>query len=104
MVIAEDLRAISGDQASLLADAANHSHSPAYASENCDGFFFKIEEGNRAGMQLLRGERVSMCACLNHRLIMDPSTSRRTKDDICLLISSQLPLQVCENISHFVPA
>ena len=39
MVIAEDLRAISGDQASLLADAADHSHSPAYASENCDGFF-----------------------------------------------------------------
>ena len=45
MVIAEDTRAISGDQASLLADAANHSHSPAYASENCGGFF-KIKEGN----------------------------------------------------------
>ena len=43
-------------------------------------------------MQLSRGERVTMCGCQAHRLIMDPSTSRQTKDDICLLINSRSPM------------
>lgn len=73
VAIPDDLRAISEDQASLLADAANHVHTPAYASKNCD-VFFTIKEVKRAGMLLSRRESITTCGCRAHRLIMDPST------------------------------
>ena len=91
VMIPLEYSAITGDEARILAEAANHSFIPAYVSDLNDGYF-TVEEDRRAASQLVRREPVTMCSCSAHHFLTDPTISRQQREDVQLLIRSNEPL------------
>ena len=86
-VVLEGYEAITREEATILADAANHLHLPYGVSAARDGYYIVSEITSESF------QPTEMCPCPAHQLLLtDPEQDSQLKDDIRLLIRSKSPL------------